>query len=269
MISLSPKSLPSLSLPETNVMRRTKVLSYLGSLFFSTFLLAAQLFLAQAPAAGQDSYFCRYYGQKDAHPITYVTPIFHESAPGNLPDRFYTYMQATYDLNKIQSGARQCRALSNNAAAQANTMNMFEQQWAASRTEVIHIAWTDSPGDSAAATPPVVAVAPQSSSVQSGGPFISCSTSGGAGIDTYLTGVFQTSRPVRHLPSGGNLVDQSILDHFYAYLTQKGYKFKPGSNYGCDVSPTEAAAKAAQHKRAYEGGGCSTCGKIVETGWKE
>jgi hypothetical protein len=102
-----------------------------------------------------------------------------------------------------------------------------------------------------------------------GGPFISCSTSGGAGIDTYLTGVFQTTRPVRHLPSGGNLVDQSILNDFYAYLTQKGYKFKPGSNYGCDVSPTEVAAKAAQHKRAYEGGACSTCGKIVETGWKD
>jgi hypothetical protein len=74
---------------------------------------------------------------------------------------------------------------------------------------------------------------------------------------------------VRHLPSGGNLVDQSVLDHFYAYLTQKGYNFKPGSNYGCDVSPTEAAAIAAQHKRHFEGGGCSTCGKTVETGWKD
>ncbi|MGD0480999.1 MAG: hypothetical protein ABSA42_12575 [Terracidiphilus sp.] len=102
-----------------------------------------------------------------------------------------------------------------------------------------------------------------------GGPFISCSTLGCAGIDIYLTGVFQTTKPVRHLPSGGNLVDQSILNDFYAYLTQKGYKFKPGSNYGCDVSPTEAAAKAAQHKRAYEGGPCSNCGKIVETGWTE
>lgn len=102
-----------------------------------------------------------------------------------------------------------------------------------------------------------------------GGPFISCATSGGAGIDTYLTGIFQTTRPIRHLPNGGNLVDQSVLNDFYAYLKQKGYNFKPGSNYGCDVSPTEAAAKAAQHKRHYEGGGCSNCGKIVETGWTE
>jgi len=112
-----------------------------------------------------------------------------------------------------------------------------------------------------AAAPPTAA--------STGGPFISCSTSGGAGIDTYLTGVFQTTRPVRHLPNGGNLVDQSVLDDFYAYLKQQGYNFKPGSNYGCDVSPTEAAAKAAQHKRAYEGGACSNCGKVVETGWKD
>lgn len=251
-------------------MRRTKLPSYLGPLFLSIFLLAAQLILAQIPAAGEDSYFCRYYGQKDAHPITYVTPIFQESTLGHLPDRFYAYMQATYDLSKIQGGNSQCKQVSSNAAAQANTMSMFEQQWAASKTEVIHIKWTDSPSDeAAAAAAPPAAPAPQSSSVPSGGPFISCSTSGGAGIDTYLTGVFQTTRPVRHLPSGGNLVDQSILNDFYAYLTQKGYKFKPGSNYGCDVSPTEAAAKAAQHKRAYEGGACSTCGKIVETGWTE
>jgi hypothetical protein len=121
-----------------------------------------------------------------------------------------------------------------------------------------------------AATAFTPALHPQTPAAGSaGGPFISCSTSGGAGIDTYLTGVFQTTRPVRYLPSGGVLVDQSILDHFYAYLTQKGYNFKPGSNYGCDVKLTEAEAKAAQHKRAYEGGRCSTCGKIVETGWKE
>jgi hypothetical protein len=64
-------------------------------------------------------------------------------------------------------------------------------------------------------------------------------------------------------------LSQTGLDHFYAYLTQKGYKFSPGSSSACDVKPTEAATKTAQQKRAYEGGGCSTCGKIVETGWKD
>jgi hypothetical protein len=127
------------------------------------------------------------------------------------------------------------------------------------------------PAAPASPAPSAVSAASSSPSMPliPGAPWISCSSGGGAGIDTYLTGVFQTTRPIRHLPNGGNLVDQSILDDFYAYLKQKGYNFKPGSNYGCDVSPTEAAAKAAQHKRAYEGGGCSTCGKIVETDWKD
>ena len=119
-------------------------------------------------------------------------------------------------------------------------------------------------------------VIPMGSAASAGGsegtitpnPFISCSTSGGAGINTYITGVFQTTYPVKYLPSGGYLVDQSVLDRFYAYLTKKGYHFKPGSNYGCVVEPTKAQAIAGQHKR-YLSGGCSNCGKVVETGWKD
>ena len=100
------------------------------------------------------------------------------------------------------------------------------------------------------------------------GPFIACSTSGGAGINTYITGVFRTAYPVKDLPSGGYLVDQSVLDRFYAYLKKKGYRFKPGTHYGCVVEPTEALATAAKRKR-YESGGCSNCGKVVDTGWKD
>src|SRR5277367_775169 len=49
----APPSSPSiLSLPETKVMRRTKVPLYFGLLFISIFLFAAQLFHAQAPATG-------------------------------------------------------------------------------------------------------------------------------------------------------------------------------------------------------------------------
>jgi hypothetical protein len=116
---------------------------------------------------------------------------------------------------------------------------------------------------------PAPAAQPTASSM--GGPFISCSTSGGAGFEIYVTGIFQTTKPVKQLPNGAKIVDQSVLNDFYAYLTQKGYKFKPGSNEGCDVSPTEAAAITAQHTRIYGGGGgCGYCGnKVVETGWKE
>jgi len=73
------------------------------------------------------------------------------------------------------------------------------------------------------------------------------------------------------MPNGAKIVDQSILSDFYAYLTQKGYTFKSGSNQGCDVSPTLAAAQAAQHTRIHGGAGsCGYCGnKVVETGWTE
>ncbi len=123
----------------------------------------------------------------------------------------------------------------------------------------------------ASAAPAPSPVSSPSGASGSGQFFISCSTSGGAGIDTYYTGVFQKTGTAARSPNGawGSPSSQSVLDHFYAYLTQQGYSFKPGSSSACDVRLTEAEAQAAHHKRAYEGGGCSTCGKVVETGWKD
>ena len=147
--------------------------------------------------------------------------------------------------------------------------------------------FTYTPAQAAEAKPAVAAQAANTAAQQAATAaatfFISCSTGGGAGIDTYYTGVFEIgAKPGRspHPPNapgayiGGTwmvpaVLAQTVLDHFYAYLTQKGFKFSPGSSSGCDIQPTEAATKAAQHKRAYEGGGCSTCGKVVETGWKD
>ena len=250
-------------------MRRLTLSLRPGPIFLSTLLLAA----TGALHAQADPYstLCRYQGQQDGHPVVYVTPIIQaDRGASDISTAFNQYMSATYDLSKIQSGNGYCRTVSSSPAQQAFMLSQLEKQWAASRAVVTHVDWTGTPAQiasasaAASAPPPAASAAPAA-----GGPFISCATSGGAGIDTYLTGIFQTIRPIRHLPSGGNLVDQSVLDDFYAYLTQKGYNFKPGSNYGCDVSPTAAAAKAAQHKRHYEGGGCSNCGKIVETGWTE
>src|SRR5580692_6041483 len=108
----------------------------------------------------------------------------------------------------------------------------------------VSVDFTDTADQAAAGRVAVSPAAPVTASTapSAGGPFISCSTSGGGGTVIYLTGIFQTTKPVRHLPNGAKVVDQSVLDDFYAYLTQKGYTFKPGSNQGCDVSPTEAAA---------------------------
>jgi hypothetical protein len=226
---------------------------------------------AAAPVSANAYYtLCRYQGQQDGHAVVYVTPIIQtDRGASDISTAFNRYMSANYDINKIQGSNGYCRTVSNSAEQRAYTLSQLEKQWADSKTEVTHIDWTGTPAEIAAANAKLAASAPAPAAPPTGGSFISCSTSGGAGIDTYLTGVFQTTRPIRHLPNGGNLVDQSILDDFYAYLKQKGYSFKPGSNYSCDVSRTEAAAKAAQHKRHYEGGACSTCGKIVETGWEE
>jgi hypothetical protein len=62
---------------------------------------------------------------------------------------------------------------------------------------------------------------------------------------------------------------QPILDDFQKYLKEKGYKFSSGSTSACGINPDEVLAKAAKHKRAYEGNPCSSSGKVVETGWKD
>jgi hypothetical protein len=207
----------------------------------------------------------------------YVSPIFQADwdsvAVSNawsayIRDHYVHDLDAPVNGATFGSGANTCNAQS---PAMQTMIHPGSLRLDKQVRHIVTVDWTYTPAQAAAAH---VATAPAAAQVaatasSAGGPFVSCATSGGAAIDTYLTGVFQTKLPVRHLPNGGVLVDQSILDRFYAYLTQKGYNFKPGSNYACDVKPTEAEAKAAQHKRHYEGGGCSNCGKIVETGWKD
>jgi hypothetical protein len=135
------------------------------------------------------------------------------------------------------------------------------------------MAASTTPAPTAAAT----SAAPASSlaAASTGGQFIFCYTSAEVGIDTYFTGVFQTTRIKNGPPNGRYHVDQSIPNDFYAYLQQKGYKFKSGGNGGgCVVKRTEADANAAQHATAYGGPGflgvsCCGYGKVVETGWKE
>ena len=231
---------------------------------------------AAAPLSANAYYtLCRYQGQLDGHPIVYVTPIIHtDRGASDISTAFNKYMSATYDTNKIQYGSGYCRTVSNSPDQQAYTLSQLEKQWADSKTAVTHINWTGTPAEIEATNARLAAAASAAAASSAGGPFISCSTSAGPGFDTYFTGVFQTTRPIKSLPNGAKIVDKSVLDDFQAYLAQKGYKFRPGSNQGCDVSPTEAATKAAQHTRAYGGGGglgvnCCGNGKVVETGWKD
>lgn len=162
-----------------------------------------------------------------------------------------------------------CTVAQNDPAGQAYMMDTMLKQWARDKSDTVDAHWNGLPVSAAPAEASTAAPAAPAVAASGGGYFMSCSTSGGAGIDTYYTGVFPI-KTAKRSPNGfwGSPESQPALDKFYAYLTQKGYTFKPGSSSGCDIGNTEAAAQAAQHKRAYEGGGCPTCGKIVETGWK-
>ena len=203
-----------------------------------------------------------------ANEATYVTPVFQADWNSSAVDTaFDAFMRNQYvhDLSLADHSTR--------CVAQSPALDGLMHQTALISNKrighVITVDWTDTPAQAAAANAAIAAAPPPQAAPSSNGSFIACSTSSGAGIDTYLTAVFQTAKPVRRMPNGGYSVDGAILDRFYAYLTQQGYKFKPGSGSGCAVGATAAEAEAAKHKRYYEGGGCSTCGKTVETGWKD
>jgi hypothetical protein len=242
-------------------------------------------------APGQHWWICRYVDPKDLNkPVlgkrlyfsVFPSIASSQDAGGNasaMAKNFIAYVQQNQTivtaLTITPSGAYNgtaggyCGRVSDDTATRTNSLNMMQRQWASSKpsVEAIQVNFADTPARASAVTSATAPTTPtqQPTTASMGGSFIICATSGGPGMDTYLTGVFQTTR-LKHMPSGGTLVDQAILDNFYAYLTQKGYKFKPGSNYGCAVKPTEAEAKADEQKRQ---SGCSNCGKIVETGWKE
>jgi hypothetical protein len=208
----------------------------------------------------------------NANRTTYVSQIFQadwDSAPVSMAYNVFIRDNYVHDLTLTDLSPR-CSAQSPAMQTMQHQTAMISNE-ATGRSVAVDFTYTDAQAKagraaSAPATPSTATNAPSA-----GGPFISCSTQGGAGITIYLTGIFQTTKPVRSSPNGAKFVDQSIVNDFNAYLKGKGFNFKPGSAAGCDVSPTEAAAQAAQHTRIYGGGGsCGYCGaKVVETGWTE
>jgi hypothetical protein len=262
--------------------------------------LAAALFISalwpSAPAtfAQSNAYHCVLYTKNAGKDVRFSSaPVTTAVDAATLNSAWKRYVVGAYHVADPNAYGG-CQPVSGTLAQQETVVTSGEANYKRLGAEVIHVNWTSAPGQifsapaptqraaeppkstpvpapatqpaarpAPAATPPASYAHTPVAVVPGGGPFVMCATSGGPGMDTYLTGAFQTTR-VRHTPSGGNLVDQSILDGFYAYLTQKGYKFKPGSNYGCAVQPTEAGARADEQKRQ---SGCSNCGKVVETGW--
>jgi len=269
-------------------MKRIKALGYLGPLSILVLLMASlstlQVLRAQT-APGLDSYFCRYYGQKDGHPITYVTPIFQESTLGHLPDRFYTYMQTNYDLSKIQYGMGSCKRISNDAAGQANTMDIWQKQWAASKTEVIHVAWTDTSADNAATDAKAASAASSATSAATAAMpaataneyYVVCA-SGRDGPAVYYSDIFAAAPPPGTAPTrtkNGSILlfPTGFFQPLFLSFLQKKYGFKGSGNYpvecGANYPPTAAGFQNAQlYKGSLQDIARQNKSQIVETGWK-
>jgi hypothetical protein len=223
----------------------------------------------------------------NANETSYISQIFQADwnrAPVSVAYKVYIRDHYVHDLDPSANLSPNCNAQSPSMQTMMHQTAMISNK----RTgKSVAVDFTDTPAEAAGGNAAMAqaATAAQAAAAQTaaGTFFISCSTSGGAGIDTYYTGIFEIGAKPGRSPRPPNapgayiggtwmvpaVLPQTVLEDFQAYLTQKGYKFKPGSSSACDVAPTAAATQAAQHKRAYEGGGCSSCGKIVETGWKD
>ena len=262
-------------------MYQMKVAAYAAFVFVCLFLFASgnsgQGLQAQT---GPTSYHCHVL-IGDAKTV-YSSPLVATNmAFGTLQGDWRKYMQATYSM-PAGNPRFECLDFGRLPSQQQFSLSYEEKGW--SNYKIIHVDYA--PGIAPAAsgrTVPAASTLPVTPATSSSGPtiraYMSCSTAVAGGLDVYYTGVFAAELPpaTRKIPQGFS-VDrqpvnpasvQEILNHFQAYLTQKGYKYAPGMAVACDLMSTEAAARAAQHKRAYEGGGCSSgCGKIIETGWK-
>ena len=237
---------------------------------------------AAAPAPGHDAYLCRYYGQKDAHPITYVTPIIYTGAPPN--QAFFNYLNTTFDLSKIQYGTGSCRRYSNDPATQANSVDMLEKQWAASKTEVIHVDWTNSPSENATATAKLASAATAAAvpTAAANQHYVFCNSARVevAGAVEYFSDIF----PAVTLPqapagggkggNGGEYVTavSAFQRPFFAFL-QKQYGYKDSGNYPTECAitypPTAGGLQQAQAaKRQLQDLARQNKGQVVETGWK-
>jgi hypothetical protein len=269
-------------------MRRTHVAASLGPLFLSIFLLASAASTPSLHAQAQPYYtLCRYQGQQDGHPIVYVTPVIHTSAgASNIAQDFNKYMAATYDTTRVQYGSGYCRTVSSSADQQAYTMEQLEKQWAASKTVVTHIDWSDTP-DEVAAVNAKVASATAAAAVPTAAAdqhyvFCTSARAQSPGEVEYFSDIFPAVTLSQQLPADGgkgpgNGGDQrnavaAFQAPFFAFL-QKKYGYKTNGNYPteCAVTypPTAGGLQQAQAaKRQLEDLARQNKAQIVETGWK-
>ncbi|MEO7042056.1 MAG: hypothetical protein ABI035_07340, partial [Gemmatimonadaceae bacterium] len=197
-----------------------------------------------APVAtqGQHWWMCRYYDPKDVNQRALGMRVYYSAFPDSpsssvalgevgsgaystaMVKHFIAYVRQTYKVTDLAGNPTgqyngyaggYCRRISDDAAGRTNTIAGMLKGFTPDHLEGIQVNFADTPaqaayGDAAGATvaaaAPAVAQGPSKTAADTSGQFVVCSTSGGPGLDTYLTGVIQTTR-VKSTPSGGNLVD--------------------------------------------------------------
>ncbi len=230
-----------------------------------------------APTSGQMYYtLCRYQGQKDAHPLIYVTPIIQTDAGAStISVSFVHYVEATYDMSKIKFGNGFCRQVSNSPDQQAYTVSSLEKQWAASKTEVIHVDWTYTPAQAAASTAATAALAAPSAAPNEN--YVLCFSDPDQAV-IYFSEIFAAAPPpapanaTRGNGAAQRNANARLQSAFLPFL-QKNYSFKSASNYpiqcAATFTPTVAGLRAAQiRKQQMEDQYKQAKKQVVETGWK-
>jgi len=171
-------------------------------------------------------------------------------------------------------------------------VSTLEKQWAASKTEVIHVAWTNAAAENAAinanlASAATAAAVPTAAANQK---YVFCHSAWAAGSTVpagtvmYVSDIFPADMPppVVHVPghappppnANGAQINRTnaLQTSFFAFL-QKQYGYKDSGNYPttCATSfpPTAGGLQSAQsNKQKTEDGVRQLNGQIVETGWK-
>jgi hypothetical protein len=268
------------------VMSRRNAPPYRGDLFLSMGLLVSVASTPSLHAQAQPYYtLCRYQGQEDGHPIIYVTPIIHTSAgASDISQNFNKYMTVTYDLSMVQSGGGYCQPVSASADQQAYTMSQLKAQWAASKTVVTQVDWTDTPAEVAAinsklAASAAAAAVPTAPADQH---YVFCNSGRVevAGGVEYFSDVFPAVTLPQQPASGGKMGNggdyrnavAAFQRPFLAFL-QKRYGFKDSGNYPTECAirypPTAGGLQQAQAaKKQLRDLALQHKAQIIETGWK-
>jgi hypothetical protein len=230
-----------------------------------------------APASGPGSWYqCRSWGNNGTRQTVYVTPFIRtDAAASTINQAYYTYMHATYPVDKLLQESDFCRAASADSGQRAFALSSQEKQWAASNppSEVIHIDWTYTPAQAAAST--AAAAASEAPTAAANENYVLCSSDPDEPV-IYFSEIFAAEMPQSQGGPGKGGAQRNASARFqsdFLSFLQKNYSFKSGSNYpiGCAATfkPTAAGLHAAQtRKQQMEDQYKQQKKQVVETGWK-